>query len=163
MPNLFRQEYQTELRSPTQSWARGMANRAGTKPGTGAVKVMLRGRPPSVRTPLFGPARYRLNRPASSLRLPISLSKIISHSRARPSCAAAVRSLLPASLPRSPSRATAPSSPRRAPSPVAAALARCAPCPAAAKDGNGDVPVGYRRNVLFPATENSSRPCPRPR
>ena len=28
------------------------------------------------------------------------------------------------------------------------------------KDGNGAVPVGYRRNVLFPVTENSSRPHP---
>ena len=28
------------------------------------------------------------------------------------------------------------------------------------KDGNGDVSVGYRRNVLFPATENLSRPHP---
>lgn len=32
---MFSQEYQTELRSPTQSWARGMANPAGNKPGTG--------------------------------------------------------------------------------------------------------------------------------
>jgi hypothetical protein len=39
---------------------------------------MLRSRHPSVRTPFFRPTRYRLNRPAFSLCLPISLSKISS-------------------------------------------------------------------------------------
>jgi hypothetical protein len=75
LPNLFRQEYQTELRSSTQSWARGMANRAGTKPGTCSGNAQGRA---FVHPDAARPTRYRPNKPAFSLCLPIFLSQKLS-------------------------------------------------------------------------------------
>ena len=91
-------------------------------------------------TPLFGSARYRPNKSASSMRLLISLENIF-HSRAHSSRAATPHPVPCGSLVQrcAPSHATPPPSPRRTPSPAAPAsssllcaapsLLRAMPCP----------------------------------
>jgi hypothetical protein len=118
LPNLFRQEYQTELRSPTQSWVHGMANRAGTKPRTGAVAVMLRSGRLSIRTLLFRACTLPAQQASFVSTSPhLSLKNYLPHPCSLMACCCAVRSLLPSSSTR-PLRRCAPCS--HAPSPAVA-------------------------------------------